>query len=256
MASASFKARFRGVDVLLVDDVQFLERKARSEEEFFHTFNALYDAGSSAGDHLRPSSRRPRRSKTACASASQPASSPTSIAPTSTPDWRSCASASHHDGIDPVDPLVLDTLARRVTLNIRALEGALIRVVAFSSLTGRPLDPRPGHRGARRTPPHHSAAPRTLAEIKAAACRHFGLTRDELLSPSRGARVTWPRQVAMYLSRELTEHSLPAIGRDFGGRDHTTVLHAWRRTAARIGTDSTSRRAVDNLREQLERAPS
>src|SRR5208282_4802197 len=114
--------------------------------------------------------------------------------------------------------------------NVRALEGALIRVVAFSSLTGRPLTADLASEVLDGLYPR-GAAPgqnkRTISEIQAATCRHFGLSSDELLSSTRTARVAWPRQVAMYLARELTGESLPAIGRHFGGRDHTTVLHAW-----------------------------
>jgi chromosomal replication initiator protein len=252
---AGFKAHFRHVDVLLVDDVQFFERKARTEEEFFHTFDALHDAGA----QLVLTSDRPPRDLQALEDRLRARFAAGLVAEVHPPDVNTrlaiLRKRVHHDGIDSIDPLVLDTLARRVTLNIRALEGALIRVVAFSSLTGRPLTPELAAEVLDALHPATPATPRTLAEIKAAACRHFDLTPDELLSTSRGARVAWPRQVAMYLARELTEESLPAIGRHFGGRDHTTVLHAWRRTAARIGTDSTSRSAVDKLREQLERAP-
>ena len=117
-----------------------------------------------------------------------------------------------------------------MTLNVRALEGALIRVVAFSSLTGRPLT---GELGGRCSMGSIQRVPRvahSIDDIQVAACEQFGICAQELLSRTRTARVAWPRQVAMYLARELTSESLPAIGRHFGGRDHTTVLHAWRRT--------------------------
>src|SRR6202042_3187303 len=93
--------------------------------------------------------------------------------------------------------------------------------------------------------------PTSVGEIQTAACEHFGLSTDELLSSARTTRIAWPRQVAMYLARELTGESLPAIGRHFGGRDHTTVLHAWRRTSARILADDASRAAVEKLCSQL-----
>ena len=142
-----------------------------------------------------------------------------------------------------------------MTLNVRALEGALIRVVAFSSLTGRPLTVELAERCSTAsippaTKPQRRGA-RSVAEIQAAACEHFGLSSEELLSSARTARIAWPRQVAMYLARELTSESLPSIGRHFGGRDHTTVLHAWRRTTARIAADDASREAVEKLCGQL-----
>jgi chromosomal replication initiator protein len=160
----------------------------------------------------------------------------------------------HHDRIELEDERPILELAERVQSNIRALEGALIRVVAFASLTGRELTldltrevldslyPRGASPGA---------SARTVSEIQDATCRHFGLTPAELISPSRTARIAWPRQVAMYLARELTEESLPAIARQFGGRDHTTVLHAWRRTSARIDSDAGSREAVERLCREL-----
>jgi len=98
---------------------------------------------------------------------------------------------------------------------------------------------------------HQRQGPTSVGEIQAAACEHFGVSTEELLSTTRTARVAWPRQVAMYLSRELTGESLPSIGRHFGGRDHTTVLHAWRRTTARIAADEASREAVEKLCGQL-----
>ena len=191
-------------------------------------------------------------------SASRPDSSPTSDLPTSPTRLAILRKRAQHDGIELADDTVLAAIAEHVRSNVRALEGALIRVVAFSSLTGRPLStdlaqevlgslypraPEPGRRS------------RTIAEIQAATCHHFGLSSQELLSSARTPRIAWPRQVAMYLARELTGASLPAIGRQFGGRDHTTVLHACRRTSARISSDDASRQAVEKLCEALDQPP-
>ena len=146
-------------------------------------------------------------------------------------------------------------IAERVTLNVRALEGALIRVVAFSSLTGRELTVELAREVLDGLYPANERferqRTRSVGEIQAAVGEHFGLSPEELLSTARTARIAWPRQVAMYLARELTGESLPAIGRHFGGRDHTTVLHAWRRTSARIIADDASREAVEKLCSQL-----
>ncbi len=155
-----------------------------------------------------------------------------------------------HDSIELTDARALGVIAERITSNVRALEGALIRVVAFSSLTGRPVTPELAREVLDSLYPRSAASaqrPRTIAEIQAAACKHFELSADELVSPARVARIAWPRQVAMYLARELSGQSLPAIGRQFGGRDHTTVLHAWRRTSARIASDEASRETVEKL---------
>jgi len=251
----AFKSRFRDLDVLLVDDVQFLERKTRTEEEFFHTFNALYDAG----HQLVFTSDRPPRDLQALEDRLRERFESGLVADIRPPDHQTRVAIlrkrAHHDGIDaPAD--VVELLARHVTDNIRALEGALIRIVAFASLTGRPLTltlaeevlqtlyPRPRQTGA--------GAPLSLHDIATATCTHFSLTEQELLSSSRSPRVAWPRQLAMYLSRELTGDSLPTIGRHFGGRDHTTVLYACRRASARLAEDVSARRAVDELRERLD----
>jgi chromosomal replication initiator protein len=250
-----FKASFRQIDVLLVDDVQFLERKTKTEEEFFHTFNALYDAGR----QVVLTSDRPPQDLQALEDRLRERFEAGLVADIKPPELATrlaiLRKRAHHDCVELEDQDVLRAIAERVTLNVRALEGALIRVVAFSSLTGRRLTvelavevldglyPQTGKAGNRGT--------QSVSEIQAAACQHFGVSSEELLSSARTARIAWPRQVAMYLARELTGESLPSIGRHFGGRDHTTVLHAWRRTTARIATDDASREAVEKLCDQL-----
>ena len=255
-STESFKSRFRDVDVLLVDDVQFLERKTRTEEEFFHTFNALHDGGR----QVVLTSDRPPADLQALQDRLRERFAAGLVADIAPPDLATRVAIlrkrAQHDGVPLADERALGVIAEHVRSNVRTLEGALIRVVAFSSLTGRPLTaelaeevlstlyPRTPAPGADR---------RSIAEIQQVTCRHFGLSGDELLSSTRTPRIAWPRQVAMYLSRELTDESLPAIGRQFGGRDHTTVLHACRRASARIADDESSRLAVESLCEQLDR---
>jgi chromosomal replication initiator protein len=253
-STETFKVRFRDVDVLLVDDVQFLERKTRTEEEFFHTFNALHDGGR----QVVLTSDRPPSDLQALEDRLRERFGAGLVADIAPPDVATrlaiLRKRAQHDGVQVADDRALIAIAEHVQSNVRALEGALIRVVAFSSLTGRPLTaelagevlanlypcaPRPGGRS------------RTISEIQAATCRHFGLSAEELLSSARAPRITWPRQVAMYLARKLTEESLPAIGREFGGRDHTTVMHACRRASTRIAEDETARVAVESLCETL-----
>jgi chromosomal replication initiator protein len=258
-STETFKLHFRDVDVLLLDDVQFLERKTKTEEEFFHTFNALHDGGR----QIVLTSDRPPHDLRALEDRLRDRFEAGLVADIKPPELATriaiLRKRAQHDNIHLADTHTLEVIAERITNNVRALEGALIRVVAFSSLTGRPLTaelarevldslyPPTASRGERK---------RTIAEIQAAACQHFGLSSDELLSAARVARVAWPRQVAMYLARELTGQSLPAIGREFGGRDHTTVLHAWRRTSARIEADASSREAVEKLCRALGQLPS
>jgi chromosomal replication initiator protein len=248
----AFKRRFRYADVLLVDDVQFLERKAKTEEEFFHTFNALHEAGA----QIVLTSDRPPRDLQALEDRLRERFEAGLVADIQAPDLNTRLAILRkrvlQDRIELSDARVLDAIARRIADNVRTLEGALIRTVAYSSLTGRELSAELANEVLDGLYPGPPAGACSVAQIQAAACEHFGLTGEELLSSSRTTRVTWPRQVAMYLARELTDDSLPSIGRDFGGRDHTTVLHAWRRTAQRLIDDPGSRGIVDNLRRRLE----
>jgi chromosomal replication initiator protein len=247
----AFKANFRHVDVLLIDDVQFLERKAKTEEEFFHTFNVLYDAGS----QIVLTSDRPPSDLQALEDRLRERFQSGLVADIRPPDLSTrlaiLRKRAQHDGIELLDPQTLDVIAKRITVNVRALEGALIRVVAFSSLTGRPLSPALATEVLDSLYPKAEPQTRSIGDIKAAACEQFGVSSDELVSAARTARLAWPRQVAMYLARELTQESLPAIGREFGGRDHTTVLHAWRRTEERMSTNPSARRVVEELRTRL-----
>jgi chromosomal replication initiator protein len=246
-----FKASFRHVDVLLIDDVQFLERKTKTEEEFFHTFNALYDAGS----QIVLTSDRPPNDLQALEDRLRERFQSGLVADIRPPDLSTrlaiLRKRAQHDGIGPVDPSVLQTIAERIAINVRSLEGALIRVVAYSSLTGRPLDGDLAAEALDSLYPKSETLERSIADIKAAACHQFGVSGEELISHTRITRVALPRQVAMYLARELTKESLPAIGREFGGRDHTTVLHAWRRTAKLMSADASYRASVEELRARL-----
>jgi chromosomal replication initiator protein len=256
----AFKGRFRRADVLLIDDVQFLESKVKTEEEFFHTFNALHEAGS----QLVLTSDRLPRDLDALEDRLRERFEAGLVADIGAPD-RAVRLAVlrkrvQHDGVDLAEPEALDVIADRVTDNVRALEGALIRVVAFHSLTGRRLDaalagevldglyPAALSRISQPTPP-------TIELIQQITCEAFGLTFEELVSHDRTARVSWPRQVAMYLCREHTDQSLPAIGRRFGGRNHTTVMHACRRTSARLASDQDAFEAVRSLSARLHSAP-
>ncbi len=253
-STESFKARFRDIDVLLVDDVQFLERKTRTEEEFFHTFNALHDGGR----QVVLSSDRPPRDLQALEDRLRERFEAGLVAdirpPGPTTRLAILRKRAQHDRIELAGEGALEAIAEHVEGNVRTLEGALIRVVAFSSLTGRTLDAELavevlGNLYPRAPSPGTSR--RTIGDIQTATCEHFGLSAEELISSGRSARVAWPRQVAMYLARELTHASLPAIGREFGGRDHTTVLHACRRASARISTDEASRETVEKLFRDL-----
>jgi chromosomal replication initiator protein len=255
-----FKARFRRTDVLLIDDVQFLESKVKTEEEFFHTFNALQDTGSQL---VLTSDRLPRDLDALHDRLRErfEAGLVTDIAP---PDLATRVTVlrkrAQHDGVS-ISEDVLQTIARRIPGNIRALEGALIRVIAYGSLSAQPLSAEltarvlDGFYGPERTAGAGARSAPSVEAIQDAVCETFAISRDELLSPSRSARLVWPRQIAMYLARETTNLTFPDIGRRFGGRNHTTVMHAVRRTADRLTTDREAFDTVRRLTARLSETP-
>jgi len=161
---------------------------------------------------------------------------------------------AQHDDVELAEPAALDAIAERVPDNVRAPEGALIRVVAYHSLTERPITAELATQVLDRLYPRPREARHSVRDVQLACCEAFDLSLDELLSRSRATRVTWPRQVAMYLARELTDTTLPSLGRQFGGRDHTTVLHAHQRIAQRVADDTAAREVVDALRNRLTQA--
>ncbi len=242
-----FKQRYRTYDVLLIDDIQFFEGKERIQEEFFHTFNSLYEAGSQI---VISSDRPPREISTleerlrsrfewGLLTDIQPPDLETRIA-----ILRKKVAADHiHVG----DPLVLEFVAGRVSTNIRELEGALTRVVAFSSLTGRTMTAELAEEVLRDVYPQGEAAEVSIPRIQELVSERFGLSVQELCSARRSQAIAYPRQVAMYLSRELTDSSLPRIGKQFGNRDHTTVIHATSKISKLIRED----RSVYNLVQEL-----
>ncbi|MCW3003243.1 MAG: chromosomal replication initiator protein DnaA [Conexibacter sp.] len=251
----AFKQRYRRNDVLLIDDVQFLESKVKTEEEFFHTFNALHETGS----QLVLTSDRPPRDMAALQDRLRQRFESGLLVDIRSPDPATRLTVlrkrAHHDGIVLADDGVLELIAERVTENVRGLEAALIRVVAYASLTNAAIDRELADEVLTqlygRAAKNAAAGPPTIEVIQQVVAEVFGLTRDELVSPSRTARVAWPRQVAMYLSREHTHETLPAIGARFGGRDHSTVLHACKRAADRIGTDPDAYDAVATITARL-----
>jgi chromosomal replication initiator protein len=155
------------------------------------------------------------------------------------------------DELADIDPGALRLIAERVDSNIRALEGALIRVVAYGSLTGRAATAELAGEVLAGLYPELTPRRRSVEDIQACICETFGLSREQLVSASRAQPVAWPRQLAMYLARELTDATLPAIGRAFGGRNHTTVLHACRRTAERMAADPETYETVRRLTDDL-----
>jgi chromosomal replication initiator protein len=242
-----FKQRYRTYDVLLIDDVQFFEHKERIQEEFFHTFNSLYEAGR----QIVMSSDRPPREISTLEERLRSRFEWGLITDIQPPDLETRIAILRKkvksDQIEIRDPELLTYVASRVSTNIRELEGALTRVVAFSSLTGRPLTPDLAQDVLKDVFPQGEAKQISIERIQELVCERFSVTIEELTGDRRSQNIVYPRQVAMYLSRELTDSSLPKIGKEFGGRDHTTVIHATSKIARLIRED----RSVYNLVQEL-----
>jgi len=243
-----FKQRYRTYDLLLIDDIQFFEHKESIQEEFFHTFNSLYEAGR----QIVISSDRPPRSFPTLEERLRSRFEWGLITDIQPPDLETRIAILRKkvktDGTHIPDPQILTFIAGRISSNIRELEGALTRVVAFSSLTGRPITVELAQDVLQDVFPQDGGPGQVSIErIQDLVSQRFGLSRKQLCGDRRSQNIVYPRQVAMYLSRELTDASLPKIGREFGGRDHTTVIHATSKIARLIKED----RSVYNLVQEL-----
>jgi chromosomal replication initiator protein len=246
----AFKARYRDLDVLLIDDVQFLEGKHHTEEEFFHTFNALYEAGSQivlSADRI-PSelSNLAKRLRDRFEwGLTVPVGAP-NLATRLTVLRRLVNEA----GVETADRDALVELAQRIDANVRQLHGALTRVIAHASLMARPLTSDLIAEVLPRVAPRDSGDS-SVRDIQQAVAESFGLSRQEMIGPSRAATPVKARQVAILLTREMTDLSLPQIGRLYGGRDHSTVLNAIRRVESEAGADEALRERLEKLRSAL-----
>ncbi len=250
--TGDFKDDFRSADVVLIDDVQFLAGRTKTREEFFHTFNALLDSGRqlvmssdrSPDDLPGLEDRLAERFRAGLVVELEP---PPADLRRAILAKRACV-----DGVE-ISAAVLNEIALRVDSSVRALEGALIRVIAYASLKGEEPSPALVRHVLRRLGEDAGRDACGLSEIIDASAQEFGVQPDSLLARDRRPTVATARQVAMYLARELTEHSLPEIGRGIGGRNHTTVLHAVNRISAAMHSDPAVRKAVDNLHRRLGR---
>ena len=245
----AFKRRYRDLDVLLIDDVQFLEGKRHTEEEFFHTFNALYEGGSQlvlSADRV-PSelSTLEERLRSRFEWGLTVAVEKPNLA-TRVIVLRRLVSEA---GIEVADGDALATLAHRIDANVRQLHGALTRVMAHASLRARPLS---SELVEEIIPVAPHPQPGRVEQIQQAVATVFELPRASLTGPSRAAGPLQARQLAIYLCREMTDLSLPQIGREFGNRDHTTILNAIRRVEQRKQEgDSNTQRLLTELRETI-----
>jgi chromosomal replication initiator protein len=223
-----FQRRYRDLDVLLVDDIQFLENKERTQEEFFHTFNTLYNANK----QIVISSDRPPKQLTTLEDRLRSRFEWGLITDIQPPELETriaiLRKKAAQDKLNASDD-VLEYIASKISSNIRELEGALIRVTAFASLNRQPVDMGLAEIVLKDLIPDQAGPEITSATIMAQTASYFSLTLEDLCGTSRSRVLVNARQIAMYLCRELTELSLPKIGQTFGGRDHTTVMHADRK---------------------------
>ncbi|MEV4251906.1 chromosomal replication initiator protein DnaA [Spirillospora sp. NPDC049652] len=241
-----FRRRYRDVDILLVDDIQFLEGKEQTQEEFFHTFNTLHNASKQI---VISSDRPPRdlvtledrlrnRFEWGLTTDVQPPELETRIA--------ILQKKARQEGL-AAPPDVLEFIASQIATNIRELEGALIRVTAFASLNRQSVDMKLAEIVLKDLIPNDIGPEITAPMIMAQTVEYFGTTIEDLCGPSRSRMLVTARQIAMYLCRELTDLSLPKIGQQFGGRDHTTVMHAERKIRSLMA----ERRAIYNQVTEL-----
>jgi chromosomal replication initiator protein len=244
--TSTFQRRYRDVDVLLIDDIQFLEGKIQTQEEFFHTFNTLHNASK----QIVITSDRPPKRLEALEDRLRNRFEWGLITDVQPPDLETrIAILSKKAAIERMSAPteVLEFIASKIQTNIRELEGALIRVTAFASLNGQPVDLTLAEIVLKDLIPEGGEPEITASLIIAQTASYFGLSIEEVCGPSRSRNLVAARQIAMYLCRELTDLSLPKIGQQFGNRDHTTVMYA----NNRIRADLAERRSTFNTVTEL-----
>jgi chromosomal replication initiator protein len=245
----SFRDRYRGIDLLLVDDIQFIAGKERTQEEFFHTFNALYESGK----QIVVSSDRPPKDIPTLENRLRSRFEWGLITDIQAPEFETRIAIlnmnAEYRGVK-VPAEVIDYIARHATSNIRELEGALVRVIVFASMNNAPLSRQMAAKALSDVFASSDVTP-TMQDVLRVTAQRFGLEPGDLTSKGRRQELVTPRQIAMYLIRDLTSHSFPEIGDFFGGRDHSTVLYAVRKVQERIDDDPDLEKQVSGIRADL-----
>lgn len=245
-----FREKYRNVDVLLIDDIQFLAGKERTQEEFFHTFNTLYEASR----QIVISSDRPPKEIPTLEERLRSRFEWGLITDIHPPDLETRVAIlrkkAQIENINIPDETLL-YIADKIQSNIRELEGALVRTVAFAALTNSPLTPETAATILKDV--FKITRPRTVTVdmIQEAVARYYNIKPDDLKTKKRTRAVVYPRQIAMYLTRELTDLSLPKIGEYFGGRDHTTVLHACEKITTELQSDLTLQGIITEITNKI-----
>jgi chromosomal replication initiator protein len=245
-----FRNKYRNVDVLLIDDIQFIAGKEGTQEEFFHTFNALHESNK----QIIISSDRPPKEIPTLEDRLRSRFEWGLITDIQAPDLETRIAilrkkANLENMHIPDDVMLL--IANKIQSNIRELEGALIRVVAYSSLTNKAITEELAEEALKDIISNNKPVEITVDLIKDKVSKRFEIRMDDFNSKKRTRAIAYPRQIAMYLTRELTDLSLPKIGDEFGGRDHTTVIHACEKISTDIQSDYQLRNKIDNIIEEL-----
>ena len=248
----SFREKYRSVDVLLIDDVQFMAGKERTQEEFFHTFNALYDQQK----QIVISSDCPPREIPTLEERLHSRFEWGLIADLEPPDLETKIAILKRKA-DLMNVSIPDDVAMfiagRVKSNVRELEGSLVRLIAISSLRGEPISKTLAQDAIRNFAKEEESGVVTIQQIQKLVASTYKLSVDELLSKNNARHISHPRQVAMYLCKHLTKHSYPEIGRAFGGKHHTTVIHSVEKIESQVSSDETLQRLISEISESLQK---
>lgn len=245
-----FRNKYRNVDVLLIDDIQFIAGKERTQEEFFHTFNTLHEANK----QIILSSDRPPKEIPTLEDRLRSRFEWGLIADIQAPDFETrMAILKKKADVEKLDVPneVMVYIATKIKSNIRELEGALIRIVAYSSLTNRDITVDLASEALKDIISNKQNKNITIDIIQDVVSAYFNLRVEDLKSQRRTRNVAYPRQIAMYLSRKLTDMSLPKIGEEFGGRDHTTVIHAYEKISESLNNDESLQHTINDITKKL-----
>ncbi len=248
--AVNFRNKYRNVDVLLIDDIQFLAGKEQTQEEFFHTFNTLHEENK----QIIISSDRPPKEIPTLEDRLRSRFEWGLITDITPPDLETriaiLRKKAKAEGLDIPNEVML-YIANQIDTNIRELEGALIRVVAYSSLINQDIDASLAAEALKDIIPSSRPKVITIQHIQEEVGKRYNVKLEEFSAKKRTKSIAFPRQIAMYLSRELTDFSLPKIGEEFGGRDHTTVIHAHEKISKLMGTDELLSKEIEEIKEQL-----
>ncbi|MCE4982549.1 chromosomal replication initiator protein DnaA [Staphylococcus epidermidis] len=246
----AFREKYRKIDVLLIDDIQFIQNKEQTQEEFFHTFNELHQNNK----QIVISSDRPPKEIAKLEDRLRSRFEWGLIVDITPPDYETrmaiLQKKIEEENLD-IPPEALNYIANQIQSNIRELEGALTRLLAYSKLQGKPITTELTAEALKDIIQSPKSKKITIQDIQKIVGQYYSVRIEDFSAKKRTKSIAYPRQIAMYLSRELTDFSLPKIGEEFGGRDHTTVIHAHEKIANDIKSDPTFKQEVENLEKEI-----